>query len=69
VVDLDIRFFRFMRCFRYGSNVEACDRMNQPLRLKYCTARSWRSAAARVAKVPRLRRFPVLAIGLREYNR
>src|SRR6185369_13910193 len=37
--------------------------------LKYWTARSWRSAAARVANVPRLRRLPVRAFFLREYSR
>src|SRR6266542_226094 len=35
-------------------------------RLKYWTARSWRSAAARDANVPRLRRFPVEGSFLRE---
>lgn len=38
-------------------------------RLKYCTSRSCFSAAARVRKVPRLRRFPVFGSTLREYNR
>jgi hypothetical protein len=35
-------------------------------RLKYWTARSWRSAAARLEKVPRFRRFPVRGSILRE---
>jgi protease I len=35
-------------------------------RLKYCTARSCFSAAARVVKVPRLRRRPVFGFFLRE---
>src|SRR5262245_1172776 len=35
-------------------------------RLKYCTARSCFSAAARVLKVPRLRRRPVFGFTLRE---
>lgn len=38
-------------------------------RLKYCTARSWVSAFSRDGNVPRLRRFPVFAFFLREYNR
>src|SRR5579862_5061088 len=38
-------------------------------RLKYCTALSWASAACLVANVPRLRRLPVFAFFLREYNR
>src|SRR5712671_6264203 len=38
-------------------------------RLKYCTARSCRSAAARVPNVPRLRRFPVRGFFFLEYNR
>ena len=37
-----------------------------PRRLKNCTARSCRSAAARVANVPRFRRFPVLGSCFRE---
>lgn len=37
--------------------------------LKYCTAFSWASAACLLEKVPRLRRFPVLAFFLREYKR
>jgi hypothetical protein len=37
--------------------------------LKYCTARSWDSAAFLDEKVPRLRRFPVLSSFLREYSR
>jgi hypothetical protein len=37
-----------------------------PLRLKYCTARSCFSAAARVLKMPRFRRVPVLGFFLRE---
>ena len=35
-------------------------------RLKYCTARSCFCAAARLAKVPRLRRLPVFGFFLRE---
>src|SRR5580704_11190684 len=35
-------------------------------RLKYCTARSCFSAAARLSKVPRLRRRPVFGFFLRE---
>ena len=35
-------------------------------RLKYCTSRSCFSAAARVSKVPRLRRLPVFGSILRE---
>src|SRR4051794_23640044 len=38
-------------------------------RLKYCTARSWFSAAARVAKVPRFRRRPLRGFFFREYKR
>src|SRR5829696_8461403 len=38
-------------------------------RLKYCTARSCFSAAARDLKVPRLRRLPVFGLILREYSR
>ena len=38
-------------------------------RLKYCTARSCFSAAARDLKVPRLRRRPVFGLSLREYSR
>jgi hypothetical protein len=41
----------------------------QPRRLKNCTARSWRSAAAREANVPRLRRLPVRGSFFREYSR
>src|ERR1700692_1996235 len=41
----------------------------QRARLKYCTARSCFCAAARVLKVPRLRRLPVFGFFLREYNR
>jgi hypothetical protein len=39
---------------------------NRQCRLKYCTARSCCSAAARLLKVPRLRRLPVFGFGLRE---
>ena len=38
-------------------------------RLKYWTARSCFSAAARLLKVPRLRRFPVFGSILLEYSR
>ena len=41
-------------------------RANHPLRLKYCTARSCFSAAARVSNVPRFLRLPVFASTLRE---
>ena len=41
----------------------------QPARLKYCTARSCRAAAARVRKLPRFRRRPVLGFAFREYRR
>ena len=34
--------------------------------MKYCTARSWRFAAARVLKVPRFLRLPVRWSFLRE---
>src|SRR6185503_19223292 len=37
--------------------------------LKYCTARSCFSAAARDLNVPRLLRLPVFGFFLREYNR
>jgi len=37
--------------------------------LKYWTARSCFSAAARLLKVPRLRRFPVFGSILLEYSR
>ncbi len=37
--------------------------------LKYWTARSWASAARRLANVPRFRRLPLLASFLREYKR
>jgi len=37
--------------------------------LKYCTARSCFSAAARVGNVPRFLRFPVFGSFLREYRR
>ena len=40
-----------------------------PRRLKNCTARSCRSEASRVLKVPRFRRFPVRGSGFREYSR
>jgi hypothetical protein len=43
--------------------------LGYPFRLKYWTARSCASAAFRVAKVPRLRRFPVFASFFREYKR
>ena len=39
---------------------------DQPLRLKYWTARSCFSAAARVSNVPRFLRFPVFGSTLRE---
>jgi hypothetical protein len=42
---------------------------NYPRRLKNCTARSCFSAAARVLKVPRFRRFPVLGSFFLEYRR
>src|ERR1700738_4703877 len=40
--------------------------LRQPPRLKNCTARSCFWAAARVLKVPRLRRLPVFGLILRE---
>lgn len=43
-------------------------RLSHPRRLKNCTARSCRSAAARFLKVPRFRRLPVRGLGLREYS-
>jgi len=36
--------------------------------LKYCTARSCFSAAARVVNVPKFRRLPVLGLIFREYS-
>jgi hypothetical protein len=36
--------------------------------LKYSTSRSCFSAAARLEKVPRLRRFPVFGLNFREYS-
>jgi hypothetical protein len=42
------------------------ERHSHPRRLKYWTARSCFSAAARVLKVPRLRRLPVLGSFFRE---
>src|SRR5438105_10068515 len=44
----------------HGSPAIRTRSLAQPRRLKYCTARSCFSAAARVLKVPRLRRLPVL---------
>lgn len=44
-------------------------RQFRPWRLKYCTSRSCFSALARVEKVPRFLRLPVVGSGLREYNR
>ncbi len=44
-------------------------RSTQPRRLKNWMARSCFSAAARVANVPRFRRFPVRGSIFREYNR
>jgi hypothetical protein len=44
-------------------------RLADQCRLKYCTARSCFSAAAREENVPRFFRFPVLGSSLREYKR
>jgi len=43
--------------------------MTQPARLKYCTARSCFSAAARVANVPRFLRLLLFGSFFDEYNR
>src|SRR6516165_5855545 len=45
---------------------DAADGSQPQWRLKYCTARSCFSAAARVLNVPRLRRRPVFGLTLRE---
>jgi hypothetical protein len=55
---------------RHGDALHPCRGMvPQCCRLKNCTARSCFSAAARVAKVPRLRRRPVRGSTFREYKR
>src|SRR5512146_2183296 len=43
--------------------------LSQPRRLKYCTARSCFSAAARVLNVPRFLRLPVFGSTFCEYRR
>ena len=62
--------------YRHGNRSNSLTRkfLNRPIghafsyprRLKYCTARSCCSAAARVLNVPRLCRLPVFGFGLRE---
>jgi len=56
------------RCLEYSGSY-AGSAYGDQLRLKYCTARSCFSAAAREPKVPRFRRLPVFGFFFREYSR
>src|SRR5262249_34574870 len=54
---------------RLGQLEQKKPAIDYPWRLKYWTARSCFSAAARVLKVPRFRRLPVLGSFFYEYRR